>query len=423
MIKTFQIEYVRAVINYYLKKNRDNTDYFSDLDVSLYSFYEHLTTDDEINRYVELYKQLLQEQNHQDMIGVGILSITDSPNIMNIKTSFITPFEWGGVIRTNLYNRDKMLETLYKLLTEAKGKCYDVAQFDNGKLFVVGTPTRDNLFLQSGDYVGDLENSTKTVMQLLSVFLSQTLINTYPEYVYASNNGKLYEYTKVVDENNIVSYVLNDDSDIPQHNSFEKYCVSLSFDDIKVNQPYVLNAEDYCEITFGGSGTLASHSVMLGNKLTKVGIYKKKIEGETDYNFSTITHYYLDPLELPSGNSLSDIDTLLKSNNFISKNHNQSMTLTLNYAFILDTDVALIKEWFMFSRYGISARDSGGNFTSETITPNLIYHINEFIACWGVVNINGFDAKISGNIEIENSESDVLTIKVPMQIQEMGESK
>ena len=260
-------------------------------------------------------------------------------------------------------------------------------------------------------------------MQLLSVFLSQTLISTYPDYVYASNNGKLYEYTKVVDENNVVSYVRNDDSDIPQHNSFEKYCVSLSFDDIKCNQPFVLNAEDYCEITFGGSGTLASHSVMLGNKLTKVGIYKKKIEGETDYNFSTITHYYLDPLELPSGNSLSDIDTLLKSNNFISKNHNQSMTLTLNYAFILDTDVALIKEWFMFSRYGISARDSGGNFTSETITPNLIYHIDEFIACWGVVNINGFDAKISGNIEIENSESDVLTIKVPMQIQEMGESK
>ena len=41
----------------------------------------------------------------------------------------------------------------------------------------------------------------------------------------------------------------------PEHEGFEKYKLSLSFDSIKCNQPRTLNGDEYCDISFGGSAT------------------------------------------------------------------------------------------------------------------------------------------------------------------------
>lgn len=409
MIKTFQIEYVRAVLNYLLKKNRLSDDYFDDDDIAIFSFYEHLATDEEINRYKEFYTQLIYEQNRQDTIGIGVLSITDSPNIINTKQKFISPFEWGSIIRCNLANRDKMLETLYYLISQAKGKCFDVAQFDNGKLYVVGTIAQANgvNYVDSGDYVGTIST---TLADLLNGIVMPKKTWVDGDYIYATNNNVLCEY--VYEDG---AWVLNDDSDIPTHTSFEKLCIDLSFDDIKCSQSFVLNADEYCEISFGGSATLTNQNILLGNQLVKLLISKYRIAGETDYYFNAYNYYELDPLELPSGSNLNGIDLLLKSNNQKQTTHNESISLVLNYTFLLDLDIDIIRQWFNYGRYGITEYGDNG-FTQNTITPNVEYIINEQYSSWGNIRIYSFLAKLAENVSIENSESDVLTIKLMFQI-------
>ena len=47
----------------------------------------------------------------------------------------------------------------------------------------------------------------------------------------------------------------------------------------------------------------------------------------------------------------------------------------------------------------------------------MIYQVSEIWSAWGEVDVHTYNAKIVESIEIDNSESDVLTISVPFQLQ------
>jgi hypothetical protein len=46
----------------------------------------------------------------------------------------------------------------------------------------------------------------------------------------------------------------------------------------------------------------------------------------------------------------------------------------------------------------------------------MVYAITEWWSYWGNVEPISFSAKLVGSVDIENTESDALTIKLPMQI-------
>ena len=135
----FPIDYVRGALEFALFKNRDSTEYFSDDDIKFFTFYEHLASEDEVNRYVETYKQLVEQQNKTGLIGSGIISATSTTSIVNNKQVFACTFEWTCTIRCPIGDRDKMLGTLYKVFEELRGRKTDIACLDNGKLQAVGT--------------------------------------------------------------------------------------------------------------------------------------------------------------------------------------------------------------------------------------------------------------------------------------------
>lgn len=197
----------------------------------------------------------------------------------------------------------------------------------------------------------------------------------------------------------------------PEHTDIEKYKLSLSFESFRVDQPNTLNGEEYCNITFGGSATLVSEKVALGNDLIYLSVQKNKILADTDIVFSNAQKYYLEPMEMPSGlNANTQINQLI-SNNFKQNTHTDGVAGVLQYTFIYDESKDILKQWFNYSRYGSYGIDV------NSISPNMIYNVSEYWSSWGNFVPKTILGKIVESIDIENTESDVLTLGVTFQIQ------
>ena len=417
MIKVFQIEFVRQALETKLSSFISNTELFNSDDIVLVSFYENLKSDDEVKRYVELYRTIVDEQNITGKIGYAILAVTDNPSITNLRTTFVSPFEWSCNMRCSLENRDKMTATIYQLIDELKGRKVDIAQLDTGKLLVVGTIDDE---IKNYDYVGDVDSATYAV-DIVNLIASITANGTTEtasdlEYLYANCNGviKLYRLVGAVWTEQVGA--------VETHTSFEKYKIDLGFDDIKCTEPYTLNSEDYCNITFGGTATLVSYKVRLGNDMVKLFIGKNyiRISSSEIYDFKTdgvITYTELEPLELSSGNSSNDVPNQIRSNFFKTNSHTDSIAITLQYSFICDLSIDLIEKWFDYARYGESDLGDNNSFLPTSITPNVVYSIKELWSSWGEVKVKTIKTKIAGDISIENTESDVMSMTLTMQIQ------
>lgn len=437
MSKAFFIDYIRQLIIQTLEQEHIKNPNLvgGDNQVNLFSFYEQLVNQSEVDRYVEMYKQLADQQNRSGLIANGIIASPENPTITNINKGNIVPLSFTCAFRLLLEDRDLMLETIDNLIAIHKGRKVDIAQFDNGKLFMVGTIGNNVVgtpMIRIGDFIGTKTNSEESVDLFITARL--TTFNVYPYYF---NTSELFlsQRTRYLyfEENNLLKVAVynvdteqweekvddNTYDDVifpPQHNSFTKWCVSMSFDSFKCSEPRTLNANDYCDISFGGSATICSSNVVLGNQLTKVGILRDKIKtsdnGSTDYDFNETSYNWLEPLELPSGNNPdTQVNSLLK-NNFLNNSHTNSINITNEYTFICDDEDNFLNMLFKYGRYGIQRENN-----EYTITPNTIFKVKEIWSKWGVVNVHEYSAKISGSVDIENTESDTLTITLPLQTQ------
>ena len=436
MIHTFPIEFLRqALEQHLLLKHIQNPHYFGGSNqIQLFSFYEQLKGQDEVDRFVERYRDLTEQQNRANLIGNGILLSPENPTITNLYSSLIIPMTWTCSIRTMLQNRDQMIETLFELIDELKGRKVDIAELkctdENGKVyyqpFCVGTiGHNDGGFLQikNGDYIGSVGTSPTSEQIKAKITAIDTIIGdettlTTGRWFYLSVGGVLSvaRYTATTSTTGYFSIVEDDGSytDIifpPEHTSFTKYKMSLSFDSLRCDTPKTLNGNEYCEISFGGSATLVNNGAKLGNDMVKVSFQKNKIVAESDITFTNSTVYFLEPLEMPSGNNAGTQSSLLVSNFFKANSHTDSINLTLQYTFIADDSEDLISQWFDYGRYGTTG------ITANKISPNMIYSVVEYWSSWGNIQAKSYLGKLIESIDIENTESDSLTLSITMQVQ------
>lgn len=434
MERAFPLDYVRQIIEQTLEFEHiaNPKKYFGGKDqVNLFSFYEQLAKEDEINRYTDLYRDLVDQQNKTSIIANGTIVCPENPTFTNINQCTIVPMTFTGTFRVKLGDRDEMIDTINNLIYKLKGRKVDIAQLDNGKLFMVGTIANNSVgspLVRVGDYIGTI-NSTENVDTQVSNIMNGLRTN-YGINIDTPTNQTLYYYVHDSYDNKLkvvyyedlgqgaTSYelIVNEDSfsDVifpPTHSSYEKWKVSISFESIRIDTPTILNASEYCVISFGGSATLVNSSVKLGNDLTKLMVQKNKILAKTPIEFTNATKYWLEPLEMPSGNNANTQINQLISNKFISNTHTDSIIGTLQYSFICDENIPLLEQWYNYGRYGISG------ITESDITPNLIYTIQEYYCSWGVVKVKEVLGKIVESIDIENTEGDVLTLSLTMQIQ------
>ena len=546
-MRSFPIDFVRQVIEQTLleEKIKEPNKYFGgDSQVKLFSFYEQLQKDDEVNRYVEIYRDLTEQQNRTGLIMNGTIIAPENPTITNVNQCLIIPMSFTCNFRVKLKDRDMALDTINNLIGVLKGRKQDVAEFYDGRLFKVGTMgnringTPD---IENGDFIGWQNSPNQTVntafiKSLITSITSKGFNNNISEnkgYCYLAVIGGHDYYLKTVvrqkgevdledvyiedihydgmeirtvngyvhfqsvdtfsyvpsindfvanivveDENHYetkqVVCTVRDEEDLsldsdghivgtayfefeliesewdfptiscsvddlysqpqvddykvleddghttdvifcPSDQNFYRYKLSMSFDSIRCDEPRTLNAEEYCVISFGGSATLVSKEVALGNDLVKVAAKRTKIKANPDITISD-NNWWLEPLELPSGNSADTQVNQLLSNKFITNTHTDSLTIALQYTFILDKSIGIIKNWFDYARYGKQADGTNIAYTNG-ITPNMIYEITEIWSSWGEVEVNTFKAKIVESIDIENTESDTLTITIPFQVQ------
>ena len=437
MTRAWEIDYIRqAIYQTLLQEHLKNNDYIGGVnELALTSFYEHLLSNEEIDRYVETVRDLNDQQNRTGLIANGTILSPSNPTITNLNQVSIIPMDFTINFRCTLANRDLVRASLNNMVSILKGRKVDIAELDNGKLFLVGTIANNSKgtpLVRNGDYIGDLpsgSNLTNFINGRYATLSASPYNFSFENY----NNGFVldsYFYFKDLDGKlKVAIYKYDEEHEVyiwssqiddyqsyptiifpPEHNSFEKWCLSISFDSNRCSEPRTLNAEDYCEISFGGSATVVSASIMLGNQLAKLGIKRYKVVKSDDGNSDTTfddNYTWLEPLEIPSGNSAETQMSQLMSNKFVNNSHTDSIAITNQYTFVIDESINLLKQFFKYARYGIQTY----------ITPNIIYYVVEMFTKWGDVEYNEFKAKIIESIDIEQTESDTLTITLPMQIQ------
>ena len=421
-LKTFPIDYIRQVIDQtLLQEHIKNVNFLGgENQVSLFSFYEQLVSQDEVDRYVERYRDLADQQNRSGIIANGVIVAPENPTITNLNQVLIVPMTFMATFRCKIGDRDSVLETLNNLISIHKGRKVDIAELDNGKLFMVGTIANNSIgspLIRNGDFIGIKTDSEETVdtfitgkLTALSTTASYTLDSTFTNYLYFEEDNKIKvaiynsddsEWEVKTDENSYDDVIFP-----PAHNSFTKYKVSLSFDSIRCDEPRNLNGSEFVQISLGGSATLTNASVLMGNDLTKLAIKRTKLVGESDTTYAD-NYTWLEPLEQPSSSNADTQLNRLMSNNFVNNTHTDALTLSTQYTFIIDKSIDFLKYIYEYARYG----------KQTYITPNIIYTICEITSSWGEVSSITYLAKIIESIDIENTESDVMQITLPLQIQ------
>ena len=181
MGKAFYLDFVRQIIYQTLleEKIKNPTKYIGGKnEVSLLSFYEQLVQQDDVDRFTEIYKDLIDQQNRTGLIANGVIVSPENPTITNLNQCTIVPLSFTATFRCTLEDRDLVLESLNHAIELLKGRKRDIAEFDNGKLFQVGTfgnNVNGMPLLQSGDFLGvkDIEQSTLLFLETKIAELEQ----------------------------------------------------------------------------------------------------------------------------------------------------------------------------------------------------------------------------------------------------------
>lgn len=519
-MRSFPLDFIRQTLEQTLTlEHQKNPNYIGGSNqLALCSFYEQLVKQDELDRYVALYRDIIDQQNRSDLIANGTILSPNNPSYINLNQKTIIPLQFNCNFRVRLENRDELIDTFSNMIRILKGRKVDIAELDNGKLFMVGTLGNNSIgapLIKNGDYIGTYANNTlsnsvrykylelankgfvsegkmalifdnnmglgttyseitksinftcdgvdytsisferPTSSQLVIKYGDTTVRDTIgwvnqkyrdiildnlselskivnvsgiklelQNHTFIGNNGDYFYYEDINNHTLSVAYcngsnwnkITDDFNSYPdilfpsEHNSFTKYTLSLSFDSFNCDTPKTLNAKEYCNISFSGSASLSDASIKHGNEMTKLSISKYLIKAQTPISLNG-DYTFLEPLELPNNSNANTINNLLYSNRFINNTHTDNLSLVRDYTFAVDDDISLIKEWFNYARYGTQTTTIYG------ISPNMIYKVREYWCKWGVVELKESKTKISGDIEMTNTDDDILTIKVSMQVQ------
>jgi hypothetical protein len=174
------------------------------------------------------------------------------------------------------------------------------------------------------------------------------------------------------------------------------YKLSLSFDGIQSQEPYINNGVDRVFLFFGGSATVVESKVSLGNDIVLNTIQVGDNEGPI---------YIVEPTEIPASLSVSDDTFQTYANGYRSQDRNLAIGNKMAYSFIYDNTISLYNDLYTYARFG----------TNAATYAQQIFTIKEYRHSFGVVVVNTFFAKL-GDVATSNTNGDVMTISVNFKI-------
>jgi hypothetical protein len=386
----------------FVDKLNDNT-------IFLASFYEQIQDEQQIERYVETIKELLSLQNREKSVSnykaMGIIAQSGNAEIINIKQNYISPLEYQARFDIELTDRDYVLGKLKTLINDLRGRKFDMLLGVSGTAYTTEQPLsfngvkpvlRNNMFVRySADYNWQTE-STDLITDLKSIFHFEAL--SYVVYMDGADGDTLSGLYKL----NIgyAGGVHSLTSFQKLENSFTRYKLSLSFDGIQSQEPYINNGVDRVFLFFGGSATVVESNVSLGNDIILHTIQVGDNEGDT---------YTVEPTEIPASLSVSDDTFQTYANGYRTTDRNLAIGNKMAYSFIYDTTNTLYNDLYAYARFGVAVTPSA------IILPQQIFTIKEYRYSFGLAIINTFYAKL-GDVATSNTNGDVMTISVNFKI-------
>jgi hypothetical protein len=459
---TYDIDLLRAV---FVDKLNDST-------IFLASFYEQLQDDQQISRYVETIKELLSLQNREKDVSnykaMGVISQSGNAEIINIKSSYISPLEYQARFDIQLNDRDYVLDKLKTLIDDLRGRKFELALRSTGEVVVFQEPSGYNdlhtlPIITSKMYIPYTGSNPITTASNFwthlktRVALTQSKANTDQIIYFTFSNvfySTTYKYTQfTTTSSDITAYnatteqvtasintisntsalnailggfvtgatrthrgvirVLAIDTGIYHYYSItlgtetrstptnlgatpQLYKLSLSFDGIQSQEPYINNGVDRVFIFFGGSATIVESKVALGND-----IVKNTIQAGQD----TGTIYDVEPTEIPASLSVSDDTFQTYTGGYRSIDRNMAIGNKMAYSFVYDTNIALFNDLYRYARFGAN---------SATYT-QLVLTVKEYRYSFGVATIDTFYAKL-GDVATSNTNGDVMTLTINLKL-------
>jgi hypothetical protein len=386
----------------FVDKLNDNT-------IFLASFYEQIQDEQQIERYVETIKELLALQNREksesNYKAMGIIAQSGNAEIINIKQNYISPLEYQARFDIELTDRDYVLGKLKTLINDLRGRKSDIVALQSGTIKTFNAPTintgtgKPNLF--SGMFV-DTGGNTPTGA-------TPTAFGDYVRTTYTSNPsttytlffisvGRLYSrtFSYVVNLTVPVTYTYTWGTSTDLGLIEDTYKLSLSFDGIQSQEPYINNGVDRVFLFFGGSATVVQSKVSLGNDIVLNTIQVGKNTG---------TLYTVEPTEIPASLSVSDDTFQTYANGYRTQDRNLAIGNKMAYSFIYDNTIALYNDLYTYSRFG----------TNASTYAQQIFTIKEYRYSFGVLTTNTFYAKL-GDVATSNTNGDVMTISVNLKV-------
>jgi hypothetical protein len=400
----YDIDLLRAL---FVDKLNDNT-------IFLASFYEQIQDQDQIDRYVDTIKELLALQNREksesNYKAMGIIAQSGSAEIINIKQNYISPLEYQARFDIELTDRDYVLGKLKTLINDLRGRKFDIIQLSNGNTIIPVIPSvnvntglillQNNILITPIATASSNDSATKTAI-INDILAKYSFTNGVTYTIYqinnpASNAFQLLQRT-FVRSAGLVS-TLSDQTIVGGSGVTisERYKLSLSFDGIQSQEPYINNGVDRVFLFFGGSATVVEHKVSLGNDIILNTIQVGKNTG---------TIYTVEPTEIPSSLSVSDDTFQTYTNGYRSQDRNLAIGNKMAYSFVYDNTIALYNDLYTYARFGTNA----GTYAQQ------IFTIKEYRYSFGVLTTNTFYAKL-GDVATSNTNGDVMTISVNFKI-------
>jgi hypothetical protein len=412
----YDIDLLRAVF----------VDKLNDSSIFLASFYEQLQDDEQISRYVDNIKELLSLQNREketsNFKAMGIIAQSGNAEIINIKRNYVSPLEYQARFDIQLEDRDYVLGKLKQLIDDCRGRKFDIIQLTNGQIKVLvpntinitsdkpelrlGTTAVPNFFKVIGSY-NPTTATTDWSNDVDNQFHNYANTTPFPSvgvpaimwFIY---NNKLYQRSISLSSASPVVYSYGTATEVGTIEGL--YKLSLSFDGIQSQEPYINNGVDRVFLFFSGSATITKDNVTLGNDIVLTTIRDGKDTG---------TIYEVEPTEIPASLSVNDDTFQTYASGFRTQDRNMAIGNKMTYSFIYENTNALFNDLYEYARYGLKY-NADGTFVAPTFV-NLIFTIKEYRYSFGVLRVNKFYAKL-GDVSTSNTNGDVMTLTLAFKV-------
>jgi hypothetical protein len=385
-------------------------DKLNDNSIFLASFYEQIQDEEQITRYVDSIKELIALQNSEKSKSgykaMGIISQSGSADILNIKQNYIVPLEYDVRLDIEITDRDYVLGKIKQLIDDLRGRKFDVIQLVSGQVVVPVIPTinttTDKIVLANNVFVSRTAtispNDTTTKNEIIADINNRfqfDLSVTYTIYQINSPASNVFNLVSRTFRKDIGSTnILSDVTVIGTIESENK--ISMSFNGIQSQEPYINNGVDRVFLFFGGSATIVDNNVTLGNDIITTTIQKGKDTG---------TIFIVEPTELTGGLDVSDDTFQTWTTGYESIDRNMAIANKVSYSFVFDRNNTFYEELYKYGRYG---------FGSGSLA-QLILTVKEYRYSFGVLTVDKFYAKL-GNVNTQNTNGDVMTISILLKV-------